>query len=110
MVRSVTTDMEKTLNSVFQDLSFAGITQLTIVIIAASAEEDENERIRKGYNKVGTFRHPFTGEEIRAIGLAIPLSSVSLPRMDSQELRYILCSALLEKLAKPNLRIPREFD
>lgn len=111
IVRSVTVAMENVLSRSFKELSYgAGIDQLTIVVIAASSEESENERLRKGYNKVGRLRHPFTKEPIKVIGFAIPLNSDLLVKIDKPELGKLICQAVLEKIANPKLRIPKDFD
>lgn len=111
MVRPVTVEMEKTLNLAFQDLFFGdAIAQLAIVVISVSSDENEQKRWCKGYNRIGSVRHPFTGEKIRSIGLAVLIDPEVLAKMSGPEFRNWLRVELLEKTKKPDLRIPKKFD
>jgi hypothetical protein len=110
-VRSITTEMENTLSKLFKELSFGGgIDQLTMVIISASSDDAENNRLCKGYNKIGRLRNPVTKQAIKSIGLAIPINSEILEGISRPELRKIMCASILNRIANPDLRIPKDFD
>jgi hypothetical protein len=103
-------EMERALSMSFEGVSFgAGIEQLMIVVLSVSLEDDVARRC-KGHDKVRKLRHPFTKEPNKVIGLAVPIRFDVLAKMDQTKLRKFVCDALLEKIAKPYLRIPKDFD
>jgi hypothetical protein len=80
------------------------------VIVSASSEDAENNRLCKGYDKIGRISNPFTKQSIKSIGLAVPINADVLVEIGRIELRNIICAAALQKIANPVLRIPKDFD
>lgn len=110
-IRSVTADLEKALSGLFKDLSFgAGVDQLTIVVISVSSEDSENDKLCRGYNKIGRLQNPVTKKSTKSIGVAIPLNSCVISKISRSELRKLLCESVLHKVANPDLRVPKDFD
>jgi hypothetical protein len=111
LVRSVGVAMQAALTVPFQELSFgAGIDQLTIIVISVSSDTDENARVCRGYDKVSKHRHPFSGEQVRSIGFAVPIDPDALVTMMGRDLTEMICTTVIDKLDQPYPRLPRGFD
>jgi hypothetical protein len=111
LVRPVGVAMQTALTVPLQELSFgAGIEQLLIIVISVSSDADENARVCRGYNKVSKHRHPFSGEQVRSIGFAVPIDPDILATMTARSLTEMICSTIVDNLAQPYPRLPRDLD
>ena len=110
-VRSVTSEMEAALGPFFKDASFGGgVEQLMIVLVSASSDEDENDRIGKGYDGVRTRRNPLTNESTKSFGFGVQIRPEVLSGLDADGLRQFVRQSILMRIEQPGFRIPKTFN
>lgn len=101
--------LAKALNQFLGSQVYGDISQLTVIIVAVDSAVAENGRFCKGRDKVGRFKHPVSGEQVKYISFALPFDPVDIESAPPGNLRQMVIDALIARLRNPALKIPKAF-
>lgn len=106
-----TIELQEALTPLFRERSYGGgVDQLVVMVVSVDSDPSENIKICERHNKVGSYKHPITSERVKYIGLALSFDPASIEGETDDQVRRLLCTALIGRLQEPGLKIPKAFD
>ena len=110
IINEILVAMQEAFNIFFPDRNYGDLEQFTVVVVAVDSDTAENDKFLKGFNKIGSFKNPFTQNKVKYIGFGIPFDPMAIEKMVDDQFKIALCDALLNRLDNPALKIPKNFD
>ena len=110
MLRSILVPLTQALNLFFVEQSYGCPLDFMAVVVAVDPDLNENEKQAKGYNKVGSSKHPITNERSKHISIGLPIDPAAILARSEDENRVAICDALLARLEQPIARVPKDFN
>ena len=110
-IRRITTAAEDNLNSSLANRDFGSdLDQFTIVIVSFSDHPQENERWAKAHRKLATAKHPVTGDEIRYLSIAIPITPNCITGASDEELNRLVMRNVADQIGVRPPRLPKGLN
>lgn len=111
LINGVTIALEDRLRPHIESCDYGGgIQQLVVFFVAGDSDPLENERYCRANNRSSRYKHMFTGQMVKFVGIAIPLDPATALRLQPNELTTLMKSRLLAELEAPAYAMPKKFD
>lgn len=112
-IRNVTVSLEDFLRPILMPKDYGGeIDQFCVIFLAFEVDSSsgETQAYYLGHNRSGKYKDFITGEVIRHVTIAIPVSIEQVLSASRDELRGVLEDLLMKELASPSYKLPKKFE
>lgn len=112
-IRNITVYLEDFLRPILAPKDYGGeVDQFCVIFLAFEVDpsSEETQAYYRGHNRSGRYKDFITGEVVRHVTIAIPVSIEQVLSTSRDELRGVLEDLLMKELASPSYKFPKKFE